>query len=197
MSKDPIFAEKIAWVISRLLDPVWEIPAAIMFAVLFAVTEGIRWRFLGLILFIDAVVPFIFFMTMLFHKQIKDWDIQNRAQRIPLYLFTLVCHLGGLYLAHELGRVELVNILLVFYFIAVTFFLITTRWKISLHAGVNAVLIIAINMFYSWNYWYLLVLIPLVSWARVVEKHHTWKQVTAGAVLAGSVTYLGLLLAGV
>jgi len=161
------------------------------------VREGIRWRFLGLVLFIDAVVPFIFFATMLVHGQIKDWDIQNRRDRIPLYLFTLFCHMGGLWLAHELGKTELVYILLVFYVIAVVFFLITTRWKISLHAGVNTLLVVAINMFYDGRYALLFLLVPLVSWARVVEKHHSWRQVVVGASLAGGMTYLGLLIAGV
>ena len=183
-----IFAE----VISRVLDPVWEIPLAIILAVGFAMSEGLRWRFLGMILFIDAVVPMIFFLTMLYHKQIKDWDIQSRVERIPLYLFTLVCHLGGLWLAHELGKSELVGILLVFYAVAVVFFLITLKWKISLHAGVNGVLITAVNMFYGWRFGWLYGLLFLVMWARVYQKHHSWAQVIAGAVLGAGLVGMGL-----
>lgn len=183
-----IFAE----VVSRALDPVWEIPIAILLAIAFAVREGLRWRFLGLILFIDAVVPMIFFLIMLYHRQIKDWDIQNRAQRIPLYLFTLICHLGGLWLAHELGKAELVNVLSVFYGVAIVFFVITLKWKISLHAGVNAVLITTINMFYDWQYAWLYILLYLVMWARVYQKHHTWAQVILGALLGGGLVGVGL-----
>ena len=183
-----IFAE----VLSRLLDPVWEIPLALLLAIGFAVREGIRWRFVGLLLFIDVVVPMIFFLTMLYHKQIKDWDIQNRAQRVPLYLFTMVCHLGGIWLAHELGRTQLVSILLVFYAVAVVFFLITLKWKISIHAGVNAVLFTTINMFYDFKYVWLYILLCLVMWARVYQKHHTWAQVIAGAGLGIIVVYIGL-----
>lgn len=179
-------------IISRVFDPVWEIPAAILFAILFAVKEGLRWRFLGVILFIDAVVPMVFFLTMLYHKQIRDWDLQNRAERIPLYLFTMVCHLGGLWIAHEAGKDELMLILLVFYALAVIFFLISTRWKISLHAGVNTVLFTTINIFYDWKYAWLFLFLPLVMWARVVQKHHTWAQVIAGAVISGMVSAVGL-----
>lgn len=184
-----IFAE----VLSRLLDPVWEIPLALLLAIGFAVREGLRWRFVGLILFIDAVVPLIFFLTMLYHKQIKDWDIQNRAQRIPLYLFTMICHLGGIWLAHELGRTQLVSILLVFYAVAVIFFVITLKWKISLHAGVNAVLFTAVNMFYDFKYAWLYILLCLVMWARVYQKHHSSAQVVAGALLGSGIVYLGLV----
>ncbi len=98
-----IFAE----LVSRLLDPVWEIPLAILLAVAFAAAEGLRWRFLGLLLFVDAVVPFIFFLTMLRHKQLVNWDMQRRGERIPIYAFALICHLAGLWLAHELGLINL------------------------------------------------------------------------------------------
>ncbi len=185
-----VFAE----VVSRLFDPVWEIPLAILLAVAFAATEGLRWRFLGLLLFIDAVVPMIFFLIMLKNKQIKNWDIQRREERVPLYTFTLVCHLAGLWLAHELGKVELVAVLLVFYVAGIVFALITMKWKISLHAGVNAVLLTAINMFYGWQYSWLFGVLLVVMWARVYKKHHRGGKVWAGVALGGGLVGVGLSL---
>lgn len=182
----------LATVVSRVFDPVWEIPGAIALAVAFAVHEGLRWRFVGLLLFIDAIVPLIFFLTMLYHKQIKDWDIQKRAERIPLYLFTLICHLGGLWLAYELGRSELFSILAVYYAVAIIFFTITLKWKISIHMGVNAVLLTTINHFYGYQYYWLYALLFLVGWARVYQKHHTWQQAIMGAVLGGGLVGVGL-----
>lgn len=190
------FKDILARVASRVLDPVWEIPLALLLAIAFAVKEGLRWRFLGLILFIDAVVPMIFFLTMLYHKQLSNWDMDKRGQRLPIYLFTLICHLGGLWLAHELGRVELVRVLSVFYSVAIVFALVTMKWKISLHAGVNAVVITTVNMFYGWHLWWLYGLLYLVMWARVYQKHHTWAQVVAGAVVGVGVLIIGFRLVG-
>lgn len=187
----------LAEVISRVFDPVWEIPAAIVLAVMFAMQEGLRWRFLGLLLFIDGIVPFIFFLTMLQHKQIRDWDIQNRRERIPLYAFTLMCHLGGIWLAHELGKAELVAVLSVFYLVAIVFAGITTFWKISLHTGVNAVLITAIVLFYGPQYAWLYLTLALVTWARVYQKHHTLSQALSGAGLGAGIVWVGLRLAGI
>lgn len=183
-----------AQIVSRLFDPVWEIPLAILMAVAFAIQEGLRWRFLGILLFIDAVVPMIFFLTMLRNKQIKDWDIQNRAQRVPLYIFTLICHFGGLWLTYELGKSGLFPILTVFYIAAIVFAFITLKYKISLHAGVNGVLFTAINIFYGWQYIWLYGILFLVMWARVYQKHHTWGQVIAGALLGSSIVGIGLQL---
>lgn len=186
------FKNIVAEIISRVLDPVWEVPLAILLAVVFAVREGLRWRFLGLLLFIDAVVPFIFFLTMLHHGQLVNWDMQRRGERIPIYAFTLLCHLAGLWLAHELGKSELVSVLAVFYLVGIAFALITLKWKISLHAGVNAVLFTAINVFYGWQYIWLYALLGLVAWARVYQKHHSWEQVLAGAILGGGMIWIGL-----
>jgi membrane-associated phospholipid phosphatase len=186
------FKDVFAEIVSRILDPVWEIPLAILLAVGFAATEGLRWRFLGLLLFVDAVVPFIFFLTMLRHRQLVNWDMQRRGERVPIYAFTLICHLAGLWLAHELGKTELVSVLSVFYLIGISFALITMQWKISLHSGVNAGLFTLINLFYGWQYIWLYSLLLLVMWARVYQKHHTWEQVIAGAVLGGGMVGLGL-----
>lgn len=186
-----------AEVVSRVLDPVWEIPIAILLAIAFAVREGLRWRFLGLILFIDEVVPFIFFLTMLYHKQLVNWDMQKRSERLPIYFFTLLCHMVGLWLAHETGKTELVYVLGVFYAIGIMFGLITLKWKISLHAGVNAVLITTVNIFYQWQYTWLYALLYLVMWARVYQRHHSWGQVIAGASGGIVLVYLGLNIVGI
>lgn len=188
------FKKIFAKLLSRLLDPVWEIPLALLLAIGFAVREGIRWRFVGLLLFIDAVVPLIFFLTMLYHKQIKDWDIQNRAERIPLYMFTLACHLVGIWVAHLLGKSELVSVLLIYYVTAIVFFAITFFWKISLHSGVNAMLITSLNVFYGGKFAWMYILVLFVMWARVYQKHHTWSQALMGAILGTLLVGGGLTL---
>lgn len=189
--------DTFAEIVSRVFDPVWEIPVGILLAIGFAVKEGLRWRFLGIILFIDAVMPFIFFLTMLYHKQLSNWDMQKRSQRIPIYIFTLMCHMAGIWLAHELGKSELVSILIVFYLIGIVFGLVTTKWKISLHAGVNGVLMSLINIFYGYKYLWLYGLLGLVCWARVYQKHHTWAQVMVGSLLGAGMVFAGMYLIGI
>ncbi len=182
--------KRLTQLVSRLFDPTLEIPLAILFAVYIAVSEGVRWRFLGILLFIDLVVPLIFFLTMLYHKQIKDWDVRERRERLPLYFFTMLCHLGGVWLARELGRVELAQLLFIFWGMGLIFAGVTVFWKISIHGGVNAFLITLINYFYDWTLLWLYIVLFLVGWARVRDKHHTLWQYVAGCVLGA----LGLLV---
>lgn len=187
----------IALLVSRVFEPVIEIPAAIVLAVLFAVSNNFRWRFLVIILLIDAVMPFVFYLHLLMKKEISNWDVTNRKERVPLYLFTLIAHGVGLILALILAKGDLTKILLVFYLVAVVFFGVTTFWKISVHAGVNAVLVTFINILFGWQYWYLYVVVVLVGWSRVRNGHHTWMQVTMGAVVGAVGLWGGLRLLGV
>lgn len=179
-----------------MFDPTIGIPIAIFLAIWIAISEGLRWRFLGLLIFIDLVMPFIFMMTMLYHRQISEFDIRKREQRIPLYVFAMMCHLAGAWLASSVGKTELAAILTVFWILGAVFTIVTYFWKISLHGGVNAVLIMFINVLFGWSYWYLFAILPIVGWARVAGKHHTWPQYIAGAVVGGAVSYLALHIVG-
>jgi len=156
------------------------------------VSGGMRWRALILIMIVDGVLPLIFMLVALSKGHISNWDMRERRERVPLYLFTLFVHGVGILVADYLGKGDLARILLVFWVVAVVFAMITTRWKISLHAGVNSVLVVFVNMIYGWRYWWLLGLIPLVAWARVIDRHHTWRQVLAGAVIGGGMVWVGM-----
>lgn len=182
----------VAGVISRIFDPVVEIPLALIIAVWWAVENGFRWRFLVLLLMIDVLLPFMYFMHMLRKGEVKNWDIRDRKERIPLYLFTLIVHFIGLVLAWVLGKQSLLIVLVVFYLVAIAFLLITLFWKISIHAGVNSLLITFVNMITGWRYWWLYVVLILVGWARVRDGHHRWSQVIAGALVAGLMVWGGL-----
>lgn len=181
---------RLATIVARVFDPVFEIPLALGFAVWFAVANGLRWRFLILLLLVDAFMPFIFFLHLLRKGEVSNWDIRDRKERLPLYAFTILAHLVGVLLAFFLEKYLLLSILLSFYVVAVVFMAITMYWKVSLHMGVNSLLITFINVVTEWRYWWLYILLLVVGWARVRNGHHDWLQVIIGSILGG-----GLFLA--
>lgn len=185
--------KRLAWVISRVFDPVIEIPLLIASVIFVAVANGLRFRFLIFLLFTDALLPAVYMLWGLATKRIADWDMTRREERASLYFFTIFCHLFGVVFAYLLGKVLLAKILFIFWSLAVVFALITVVWKISIHAGVNAAALAFFNHYFGWqNYWWLALVLAAVLWARVETKKHTWAQVTAGAVLA--VAWVELLL---
>jgi membrane-associated phospholipid phosphatase len=187
--------KKLAWAISRIFDPVFEIPLLLSASVWYALSNGMRWRFLLLLLIVDAVAPFAFMMVGLWKGFIKDWDMTDRKQRFGVYFFTILMHLFGVVLAYFLGKEDLFKILLIFWLLGLIFGIVTLYWKISVHAGTNAAIVAFFNHFYGWDkYWWLVLILILVLWSRVVIKKHTWMQVLVGSGVALAWVSLGLKL---
>jgi hypothetical protein len=187
-----------AWVVSRVFDPVILIPVLLAAAVYVAITNGLRWRFLIFLLFVDALIPAAYFMFGLSTKQFSDWDLTRRQERGKLYFFTVFVHLFAVVLAYFLGKIVLFKILAVFWVLAVIFAIVTLYWKISIHAGVNAAIVAFFNHYFGWDrYWWLVLVLLLVIYARVVIKKHTWSQVLLGSTIALSWVSVGLSWFGV
>ena len=54
--------KRLAWIISRVFDPVIEIPIMLGTAVWWALTNGLRWRFLVFLLVVDALLPALYML---------------------------------------------------------------------------------------------------------------------------------------
>ncbi|OQA83026.1 MAG: hypothetical protein BWY29_00577 [Microgenomates group bacterium ADurb.Bin238] len=184
---------KLAWAVSRVFDPVVEIPILLAGSVYYALSNGLRWRFLVMLLVVDALLPALYMVYGLMKGKIKDWDITKREERMGLYFFTIFAHLFGVVAAYAVGKTDLFEILLVFWTMAVVFAVVTLFWKISVHAGTNAAVVAFFNHYYGWDrFWWLVLVLIVVLWSRVEIKKHTWAQVLVGATLALVWVSLGL-----
>lgn len=187
----------LAIAISRVLDPVWLIPLMLAAAAGWSLFNGLRFRFILILLFIDGIIPGAYFIHLLATKQISDWDTTRRRQRLKLYAFTVAVHLVGVVLAVLVGKPVLAKILLAFWLLALTYSLVTLVWKISLHTGVLSAAIAFGAYSFSARWWWGLVLLLVVAWSRVKLKKHTWLQTIVGAALAPVILGLSFYLLGV
>lgn len=190
-------SQRLAIILSRLFDPVWLIPVMLAAAAGWSLLNGMRWRFILILLFIDGIIPGLYFIHLLGTKQISDWDTTQRRQRLKLYAFTVTAHLVGVGLAVLVGKPMLAKILLTFWLMAVTYSLITLVWKISLHTGVLSAAIAFGAYAFSARWWWGLILLAAVAWSRVRLKKHTWLQTIVGAALAPVILGLSFYLWGV
>ena len=188
--------KRVAQIISRVFDPIIEVPLLLTLTVWYAYVNGMGWQFLVILLFVDTVLPFLFFLHLLRKHEVDSWDISRREQRIPVYGFTMLAHLAGVGVAFLTGRMQVVQILFVFWLLGMLFFAITTFWKVSVHAGVNAglvtFLVLVAGPAYAWLY---LLLVP-VGWARVYSKNHSLGEFAVGSVLATGGLWGGFWLFG-
>lgn len=188
--------KRVAQVVSRVFDPVIEIPLLFALSVWYAYVNGHSWLFLSVLLFINAVLPFLFFLHLMRKGEIHDWDITKRRERIPVYGFALTTQVAGIGMALLTGRIPVAQILLIYWLLGVLFFAITLAWKVSVHAGVNAAFVTFVVMVGGTSFaWLYLFLLP-VGWARVVGHHHTIGEFVAGAILGAIGLWGGFTLFG-
>lgn len=189
--------KKLALLVSRLFDPAFLIPGMLATAVIWSLVNGLRWRFVLILVLIDGLIPFLYFVHLLRTKEISDWDTTKRQQRLSLYGFTLMVHGIGVLLALVLGKIILAKILFSFWLLALVFTIITNHWKISLHTGVSAAAITFLAFAFDVRWLLLIPILILVAWARIVMKKHTLAQTVAGMLLAPIILLLSFSVLGV
>lgn len=193
----PSFINRLAIIISRIFDPAWLIPGMLAVAVGWSLLNGLRWRFIVILLLIDGLIPFIYFVHLLSTKEISDWDTTKREQRLKLYGFVLVSHAIGVILAFLLGKLVLSKILLLFLILAAVFTLITFRWKISIHTGVSSAATVFLSFLFGRNWLWLYLIVGIIAWARVVMQKHTLAQTVAGAIVSAGIIFMGFKILGI
>ena len=102
---------KLAHIISRIFDPVVEIPFILSVVVWYALTNGLRFRFFIFLLITDALLPAAYMVWGMLTKRISDWDMTKRTERAGIYTFTVFTHALGVVYAFLLGKQELASIL--------------------------------------------------------------------------------------
>jgi hypothetical protein len=169
-----------ATVISRIFDPF------IMFLLLLAltfirggVTSAVTW-IIAFVLLVGVPVVLIFFAL---HKKIvSNWDISERRQRPKVLGVLVALETVNLLILRAMVSFEVIGTLLFLLLVLAGFTIITLRWKISGHTLASALTTGIIIHWYGWGWWPVLLIVPLVGWARVVRKDHTVAQVIAGTV---------------
>lgn len=183
--------KKFASVVSYLFEPF-----SVSFFALVLVTlqlplsteAKVFWFFLASLL--GGLPPVVVYLYERKTGQIKDWFITNRAERKDVQLAWFVgsglFFLTALFL--EAPRVLLaLSLTLVWLSLLIT--IVSFYWKMSVHM-VGVTLFVMVLLFtYSVNFWWLLLLLPLVGWARIKLGHHTLSQVTVACLMTVLVVY--------
>ena len=158
-------------------------------------TQGLRW--------IIYISPFLIFIPLIFFAityklgWVSDIDLSDRKDR-PIYLVVFVL---GLAVASAI--LFWLNVPLKFFvytfsglIMSIITTLITLKWKISFHTAITTSVVTAIMILGGLRYTPLLLLIPIIGWARVTLKKHTVNQVIGGFLVAFAVTEIIFYLFG-
>ncbi len=133
------------------------------------------------------VFLFIFVMVVLIgvrKKLFSDIDVSDRKERPILYFaggMLSLLYFYGLYLL-QAPVVLFVTIIGIILGILIGG-LVNMKIKTSVHVSAVSALFTAVSIVYKGYYIWLLLLIPVICWARVKRQRHTIQEVIAGALL--------------
>ena len=189
--------DKLARYLSILLDSsVLAVPVflGVAWAATGALLPALGWAALAL-LFADGV-PLAYLALGLRRGWVTGFDMPRRQERAPFIAVNLSGNLLGYLLLRSLGAPDtLAALLLVYVGMGATMLTISLFWKISLHAGGVGGFAAALTWLFGPVWALTFLAVPLVGWARVHRRRHTWAQVAAGGLVGTAVTTLVLALA--
>lgn len=112
-----------------------------------------------------------------------DGDVYRREDRAKPLIGGILSYILGVVLLLLVGAPEISTVMMVSYTIStILVALISTRWKISIHAtGVTGPAIALSITYPPWGYLVFL-LIPFVMWSRYIRRKHTPAQLVGGVM---------------
>lgn len=157
--------------------------------------QALVWTLVG-VAFAPSL-PFLHLIRQVRRGAITDHHVQRREQRPRILLLALGSTVIGLLLLGTLGAPpELIALLTAGATALGVALLITLRWKVSVHVGVIAGLVVVYALLFGPRALVLAPLVPLVAWARVELGAHTPAQVIAGGLIGALVSgpvFVGML----
>jgi hypothetical protein len=197
----PIFIGLYSYIIFFKMDTFYN-------KMLFIAAPNIYWLLFVFLIMMVGFFPFLTLFIMHRNKIISAYSIPNRKQRLPVLIFITIYYSMTYYIFRHWNEtlLNLLNSYVSFLFgtllLLLLLFLITLRWKISLHstaiAGlcggimselmvINEVNNIQTIMLINSG---LLILIGVVCFSRLYLKAHTFLQILSGVALGFSLMFI-------
>ena len=181
-----------ARLVSNILNPFlvsFTVIAVLAFKSTDSTADAFKWLAIAVVLSVLPVLAFVIYMVRT--KKLDGIFINPREQRNKIYPLATLLGVVGAAIMWVADAPELLFVTFVTGLAAVVIFMtINLWWKISLHTGfiaaAAAIIVIVFGVKISW----IALGVPLVGWARLELKLHTWQQITGGAILAAAVTVI-------
>ena len=172
------------WVTNVLNPPLISVLGIFLMASVLGTADA--WRYAVLFVVLVVIVPTSYVYWLLRRGKIETFHIPNRENRKGVYLVIIGSNILGVLVMLALDAPFL---LLAFGIMGVMqstlLFLVNIYWKISGHTTAISGLSVFIVAALGWSMSPVLMIVPLVAWARIKTKSHSFWQTVAG-VMTGS-----------
>ena len=142
----------------------------------------------------SIALGFVLFISLYIYAGMKfgffsNFDVSKREQRIYLFPVVLFAGVTFLFSLIAFNGPRALFLAIIYFLISVAILaLVNLKVKASIHVGSITAATVSAVYFFGDQYLFLLVLIPIMAWARVREKRHTLRETIVGF-------FLGFLLA--
>ncbi len=179
----------LAQFISTVLNPI-VILAVLPFVLVYKATgetsSGIFWTFFS---WIFILIFALFFFIGLEKKYFTNIDVSIRKQRPLLYSFSIGLSVIYAFFLNYFKAPEILFIALFGLIMGLVVMELVNRiTKASVHVATLSAFVTALALGYGPVFILSFMLIPLLSWARIVTHNHTRRQVVIGATMGILVT---------
>ena len=125
----------------------------------------------------------------------NNLDVSNRKQRIILYPFAIavVCAFA-IFVYSQNGPFALIYASVSFILALIILDLINRKIKASIHTAAVASIVTVVIVVYGGVSVLLLLLIPLIAWARITQKRHTLRETIVGGIAGVVLTVIPLYI---
>lgn len=141
------------------------------------------------IIIFQLIIPLGYILFLYFKKEISDFDMTKRKERIKPLSVTTISIFVSLILIYFSGNKFIIFFFLMIFILIFVNTLITLFWKISFHMAANTIAAILLNFLFDWQLPYLYILIPLIFWSRLKLKKHTVAQLIGGFLVNGLIIF--------
>jgi hypothetical protein len=186
----------LAKIISYVLNPL-TVTVLAPFVLVYRTTYDINLAFAWTM----YTVVFILFLGLFVYAGVRkkvftDLDVSKREQRPLLFFVSLLFCASYLVSVILLRAPFILAIFAMSVIVGISFaYVINTKIKASMHVAVITAFTIPVAASFRNSYFLLLLLIPLVGWARLKTKRHTLPEVLMGGAVGGILSlsiYLGV-----
>lgn len=180
----------LASAVSNILNPVVFVVLCIIMIGM-QVADEVTWQHIAILLGFSLLIPVLFLLWQISKGNITDFFMQHRDQRDWIYVVAFAANLIAAWLLNYLKAPALIRFSIIVALCQIGVMgLINTFSKISAHASVVTLFsCLAVTLYGVW-WWFLFLLVPLVSWGRITLEKHSFKQTIAGVGLSTAIFML-------
>lgn len=144
------------------------------------------WRLAFLFVILVVIVPTAYVYWLLHTGKIENFHIPKRENRNGVYLVIIISNFLGVLIMYFLKAPFLLMAFGVMGIMQSTLlFLVNKYWKISGHTTAVSGLSVFMVAALGWSMYPVLMIVPLVAWARIKTQSHSFWQTVAG-ILTGT-----------